>query len=423
MEQINTNTFSQFFVDTNSNSSPDNNESIVLSIANGSTNLGFEAGQNNQAQTSIAVGYKAGHNNQSTNSVSIGCFAGRNNQGTYSIAIGYKAGYTGQKNNSIILNATENELNSANSSLYVNPIRVDNSASNHYVLLWDNTTKEITANTFYDLSAAIGPTGYTGPQGEPGFSTNTGATGPTGYTGSAGSTGPTGLTGPTGYTGPTGFTGPTGPLNYWNDKVFIGTGAGNLSQGTGSIAIGKQAGQTSQGSYSIAIGNQAGETNQHSNTIILNANNNSLNSATGSSLYINPIRQTDLGIGIPTSTIKYLAWDTNSKEIIANNNSIYPSGLNRTNVNTSSYTILSSDYLIGVTYTSTGPVTLTLPLANSVPTGKSYYIVDEGGNAYNNNITINTSGTNLIMGQSSTIINLNFMALGIYSNGTNWFFF
>ena len=42
------------------------------------------------------------------------------------------------------------------------------------------------------------------------------------------------------------------------------------------------------------------------------------------------------------------------------------------------------------------------------------------GNAQNNNITINTSGGDTIAG----FLNLNYMALGVYSDGVNkWGFF
>ena len=67
-------------------------------------------------------------------------------------------------------------------------------------------------------------------------------------------------------------------------------------------------------------------------------------------------------------------------------------------------------------------MTITLPLASSVSEGRLFYIIDEGGNASVNNITINASGGNLVVGNSNIVINLNYMALTIYSDGTsNWF--
>jgi hypothetical protein len=112
-----------------------------------------------------------------------------------------------------------------------------------------------------------------------------------------------------------------------------------------------------------------------------------------------------------------LCYNTTTKEIQ------YQNLLTRTPVNTSTYTVLQTDILVGVTYTITGTVTITLPLA-SIFTNRPLHIVDEGGNAQNNNITIVTTGGDTIVGQSSALINLNYMALGLYSNGTNaWFFF
>lgn len=42
------------------------------------------------------------------------------------------------------------------------------------------------------------------------------------------------------------------------------------------------------------------------------------------------------------------------------------SGNSVTTVNLATYTILSSDYILGVTYTTTGSVTLTLPLQSFI---------------------------------------------------------
>jgi hypothetical protein len=167
------------------------------------------------------------------------------------------------------------------------------------------------------------------------------------------STGPTGQQGPT---GPAGLLDVTGtPSNYgdylfWNgnqwgvgdNKVSIGTLAGNIAQetntvaigtysgqfqqGTGSIAIGSLAGNisqktsavalgnyagaTNQGNYSVAIGYSAGSSAQNDNTIVLNASGNPLNTSTGSALYISPVRNdtTTSGLGI-------LQYNTSTSEI------------------------------------------------------------------------------------------------------------
>lgn len=93
----------------------------------------------------------------------------------------------------------------------------------------------------------------------------------------------------------------------------------------------------------------------------------------------------------------------------------------RTVVNDSAYTININDYLVGVTYTSTGVVTLTLPLVTSVP-NYVYVIVDEGGNAVANNITIVANAADTIIGTTSVIISSNYNSITIYNNGSSkWF--
>ena len=90
---------------------------------------------------------------------------------------------------------------------------------------------------------------------------------------------------------------------------------------------------------------------------------------------------------------------------------------NFVNVSTSSYTILNTDFIIFCDYTTTGPVSLTLPSASGV---NLLYIVDSGGNASTNNITVSgPSGT--INGQPTCTINTNYTSLTITSNGTNYF--
>jgi len=93
----------------------------------------------------------------------------------------------------------------------------------------------------------------------------------------------------------------------------------------------------------------------------------------------------------------------------------------RVEVNSSTYTLTSSDDLIAVLYTLTGGVTLTLPEISSVGQ-KQYTIVDEGGNAFVNNIDINSSGSDLIIGVGGVTISQNYNSLTLYNNGTDqWF--
>jgi len=103
-----------------------------------------------------------------------------------------------------------------------------------------------------------------------------------------------------------------------------------------------------------------------------------------------------------------------------------PSGSNiltRTTVTSPSYSVLLSDQLISVQYTSTAPVTITLPQSSSVAEGKTFTIVDEDGNAGTNNITIVRSGSDLLNGQTQVKMNQNYMSLMFYGTaGENkWF--
>lgn len=91
----------------------------------------------------------------------------------------------------------------------------------------------------------------------------------------------------------------------------------------------------------------------------------------------------------------------------------------RTIINTATYTIKSTDVLVSILYTTTGAVTLTLPTASVLA---EFSIVDEAGNASSNNITINRVGSDTIIGNTSLILNGDYNAVRLYSNGgTAWF--
>lgn len=99
----------------------------------------------------------------------------------------------------------------------------------------------------------------------------------------------------------------------------------------------------------------------------------------------------------------------------------------RTVVTTSTYTIISTDDIVGVAYTTTGECTITLPAISSIGETK-LSIVDEGGNSGTNNIIItHATGDYLlgINGSSGTyIINSDYGSITIYNDGgNNWFIF
>lgn len=86
------------------------------------------------------------------------------------------------------------------------------------------------------------------------------------------------------------------------------------------------------------------------------------------------------------------------------------------------YTILASDHIIAYTSTSSA-FTATLPAAAAGNAGQRWIIKDESGGAATHNITVNTSGGNIdgTLGITGVVINTNYGALRVYSNGSNYF--
>jgi hypothetical protein len=88
------------------------------------------------------------------------------------------------------------------------------------------------------------------------------------------------------------------------------------------------------------------------------------------------------------------------------------------------YSIGINDHVVGVDYTSTAPVTLTLPLISSA--GKIKLIIkDEGYGSAANKITINRSGSDTIGdGETQIILKKNGIAISLYNDGTSkWFIY
>lgn len=90
-------------------------------------------------------------------------------------------------------------------------------------------------------------------------------------------------------------------------------------------------------------------------------------------------------------------------------------------ITTPTASILDSDYRLGVRYTQTGSVQLLLPKISDVGQ-RDLRIKDEEGNADLNNITIIASGSDLIDGSSTIILDRNYIAIGLYNDGvSNWY--
>ena len=90
-------------------------------------------------------------------------------------------------------------------------------------------------------------------------------------------------------------------------------------------------------------------------------------------------------------------------------------------ITTPTASVTTSDYRLGIRYTQTGSVQILLPKISDVGE-RDLRFKDEEGNAKKNNITIITSGSDLIDGDINAIMNRNYMAIGLYNDGvSNWY--
>ena len=82
----------------------------------------------------------------------------------------------------------------------------------------------------------------------------------------------------------------------------------------------------------------------------------------------------------------------------------------------------AADYYVGVN----NGMTVTLPFGSSLSAGKQYIIKDESGLAGTNvsyRVTVAASGADLIDGQASLTIALNYGAVNVIWTGTTWSIF
>lgn len=92
--------------------------------------------------------------------------------------------------------------------------------------------------------------------------------------------------------------------------------------------------------------------------------------------------------------------------------------VHRTTVADASYAVLTTDYIIEYTSLTTGR-TVTLPTAVGA-TGQVYIIKDGTGSALSKNITIATTSSQTIDGVTTRVMNTNYQAVSLYSDGANW---
>lgn len=86
----------------------------------------------------------------------------------------------------------------------------------------------------------------------------------------------------------------------------------------------------------------------------------------------------------------------------------------------SRYSVIRSDYLVGITHLSYAP-SIGLPRPMDVGAGKVYIVKDEAGGAGSTTITVRSAGEETIDGSSSSTITSNYGSKEYYTDGANWF--
>ncbi len=87
------------------------------------------------------------------------------------------------------------------------------------------------------------------------------------------------------------------------------------------------------------------------------------------------------------------------------------------------YTIQSIDYLIGIqSDTLSGPITLTLPDADSQLNGQTFVIKDEGGAINTYPVTVSCGAGDTIDGQNQVVLESPYASISIYCNGASKYF-
>ena len=89
-------------------------------------------------------------------------------------------------------------------------------------------------------------------------------------------------------------------------------------------------------------------------------------------------------------------------------------------VNAATYDLLVTDYILLVSYPSTAALTSLTLLSAQCVAGRTVVIKDTSGNAGTNTITIDTENSETIDGIDTLVINGNYDAVTIVSDGSNW---
>jgi len=203
------------------------------------------------------------------------------------------------------------------------------------------------------------------------------------------------------------------------------TGSGNLIQNIGKVTKADPSGQVRVGGAGrtnatpnldkgyLFIGNDTDQSVQD-NTIFVSSSANLVGINN-----INPDHALtvtgDISASLNISASAFYGDGSNLTGISAGGNTF-----SRAEVTSTPYTASSSDYYIGV---NTGSAAIVqLPLANTLNSGQTFIVKDESGNASLYNITVQSSGSDVIDGQSNQTIESDYGSISLYSNGADKFF-
>jgi|APSaa5957512622_1039677.scaffolds.fasta_scaffold64149_1 hypothetical protein len=113
---------------------------------------------------------------------------------------------------------------------------------------------------------------------------------------------------------------------------------------------------------------------------------------------------------------------TNGSAVLSFSTPTATASRSRTAVGTTPFSAAESHDILGVTLTSSSAVTINLPQISGLSKSTVINIVDEGGNSSNNNITINSFAGDTIVGDTSILVNNDYISITVYDDGsTGWF--
>jgi len=125
---------------------------------------------------------------------------------------------------------------------------------------------------------------------------------------------------------------------------------------------------------------------------------------------------------LDTGALVQFAQLTASAAIIAGTSHLSGGIVHKRKAVTGDYSVALTDYYLGVDTTS-GAVTLTIPLSSTATEGQTFVIKDEGGGATDNAIILARSGEDTFDGATSATIESPYGALSLYTNGSKWFIY